>query len=292
MNEPVFLGERLYNPGARQETAVEGGCGIGTCPDIRPDGIYLDGQRVIRLGLQGVGVGVDVGDLLAYRQQWEPFIAAHLNLWRKVNSLLESTPTAKKCPKGIFKMDQVSKELNDSEIGYCASLNISRMYTSSTYPLGILYKWNAWSGKSSSDILAGAKSMLEWHQSVVMDVGGPIKDELFQIANIWGLAVELPEVPAFSKQQEIRARIEGAYITAKGVIQIVGYGVGETLAKVGTAAEATAEGLRETAKKVSEAAAKPPSKLMWIGIAGVVAVVGAGVLIYYVPRAERTKAAA
>ncbi|KKM61803.1 hypothetical protein LCGC14_1528010 [marine sediment metagenome] len=278
MNEPVFFGERLYSPGD-----------IGSCPDIRPDGIYLDGHRVIRLGLQGVGVGENIGDLLAYRQLWEPYIQAHLNLWRNVNELLESTPTAKKCPKGIFKMSEASKELNDAELGYCASLNISRMYTSSTYPLGILTQWNAWSGKSSSEILAGAKSMLEWHQGVVMSVGGPYKDELFQIANIWGLAVELPEVPEFSKQQEIRARIEGAYITAKGVLQIIGYGIGETLEMAGTTAEAVAVGLQETAKKLPGAVPKPWT---WVAITGVLAVVGAGVLIYYVPRTQKVKAAA
>ncbi len=280
MND-VFLGERLYSPGQ--------GSALGECPDIRPDGIYLDGHRVIRLGLQGVGVGADVGDLLAYRQQWEPFIAAHLKLWRNVNSLLESTPTANKCPKGIFNMSEVSKELNDSEIGYCASLNISRMYTSSTYPLGILPKWNAWSGKSSSEMLSGAKSMLEWHQGVVMDVGGPIKDELFQIANIWGLAVELPEVPKFSAQQELRARIEGAYITAKGVLRIIGYGLGETLKMAGTTAEAVAEGLQETAKAIPKAVRSPWT---WIGVTAALAVVGGGLIIYYVPRTERAKAAA
>ncbi len=281
MTEPVFLGERLYSPGQ--------GSALGECPDIRPDGIYLDGHRVIRLGLQGVGVGANVGDLLAYRQQWEPFIAAHLNLWRGVNELLENTPTAKKCPEGIFKMGEVSTELNDSERGYCASLNISRMYTNSTYPLGILPQWNAWSGKSSSEILSGAKSMLEWHQSVVMSVGGPYKDELFQIADIWGLAVELPKLPEFSKQQELRARIEGAYITTKGVIQIIGYGAGETLKMAGTTAEAVAEGLQETAKKLPGSLPKPWT---WIGIVGVLAVVSAGVLIYYVPRTQRVKAAA
>jgi hypothetical protein len=30
---------------------------LGGCPVIRPEGIYLNGHRVIRLGLQGVGVG-------------------------------------------------------------------------------------------------------------------------------------------------------------------------------------------------------------------------------------------
>lgn len=284
MTDSIFFGERVCPPG--QVTAV-GGCLAG-CPDIRKDGIYLDGERVIRLGLEGnVGVG-DVGDLFAYREQWEPFIAAHLALWRKVNELLESTPTAKMCPEGTFNMEQVSKELSDTERGYCASLAISRMYTSDTHPLGIKPQWNAWAGKSSSEILSGAKSMLEWHQDVVMKVGGAYKDELFKIANLWGLAVELPNVPEFSAQQELRARIEGAYVSAKGVLQIVGYGVGETLEMVGSTGEAVAEGLQETARTLPEAVPKPST---WIGIVGVLAVVGAGVLIYYVPRSRQRAAA-
>ena len=286
MTESVFFGERLYGPS--HGTAMEGGALEG-CPDIRPDGIYLDGHRVIRLGLQGVGVGADVGDLLAYRQQWEPYIQAHLSLWRNVNRLLESIPEAQKCPKGLFKMSEVSSDLNDTERGYCASLVISRIHTSDTSVLGIAPQWNAWSGKSSSEILSGAKPMLEWHQNVVMRVGGPYKDELLKIANLWGLAIELPEVPEFTAQQEIRARIEGAYIATKGVIQIIGYGVGETLTMASTTAEAVAEGLQETAKKLPQAVSNPWT---WIGIAGVLAVVGGGLLIYYVPRPARAKAAA
>jgi hypothetical protein len=263
--------------------------GTAGCPDIRPDGIYLDGHRVIRLGLEGVGVGADVGDLLAYRQMWEPFIAGHLKLWREVNELLESIPEAKLCPQGTFNVDQISKDLNDTQRAYCASLAISRMYTSATHPLGILPQWNAWKNKSASEILAGAKLMLEWHQDVVMKVGGAYKDELFKIANLWGLAIELPEVPEFSKQQEIRARIEGAYITTKGVIQIIGYGIGETLKMVGSTGEAIAEGLQQTAKKLPQAVPTPGT---WIGVAAVVAVVGAGILIYYVPRRQPARAAA
>jgi len=282
----TFFGERLYAPG--QGTTTRGGA-LGACPDIRKDGIYVDGHRVIRLGLEGVGVGVDVGDLLAYRQMWEPFIAGHLNLWREVNDLLEATPDAKRCPEGIFEMDQVSKDLEKVQRQYCYSLMLSRMYTSDTYPLGILPQWNAWVGKSSSEIVSGAKPMLEWHQQVVMDVGGRYKDELLKVANYWGLAVELPKVPEFSKQQELRARIEAAYISAKGVLQIIGYGAGETLKMVGSTGEAAAEGLQDTAKAVSQVA---KSRLVWIGVAGVFALVGAGVFIYYVPRSQKRAAAA
>jgi hypothetical protein len=163
------------------------------------------------------------------------------------------------------------------------------MYTSDTYPPGILPQWNAWKGKSSSEILTGAGSMLEWHQDVVMKVGGPYKDELLKIAKLWGIEIRLPELPSFDKQQEIIARIEGAYIAVKGVLQVIGYGVGETLVKAGDVTEAVAEGLTETAKAIPKAVSSP---LTWIGITAVLAVVGGVLLVYYAPRRSPTHDAA
>jgi len=253
---------------------------LGGCPVIRPEGIYLDGRRVIRLGLHGnVGVG-DVGDLLAYRQMWEPFIAAHLNLWRELNGLLENLPQAKECPAGIFDMSQVrSVSVPTREV--CEALMLSRMYLSATHPLGILRQWNAWSGKSSSELSAGADAMLRWHQSVVMSVGGPYKDNLVRFYGLWKLPLQLPDLPTFSLQDEIRARIEGAYISTKGALQLIGYGVGETLKEVGGVGEAIAQGLSDTAKQL-------PQTTRWIGIAAAVAavVVGGALLVYYVPRRQ------
>jgi len=254
---------------------------LGGCPVIRPEGIYLDGQRVIRLGV-GFGLG-DVGDLIAYRRMWDPFIEAHLNIWRNVNALLESIPTAKKCPAGIFDAEEL-KDLGSTERALCSSLSLSRARVSSTDPSGILPQWNAWAGKSSSEILAGAKDMLEWHQSVVFRVGTTYKDDLVKIGELWNIEIDLPDVPSFSEQQDIRARIEGAYIATKGVLQIIGYGIGRTLVLVGSVAEAVGEGLTQTAKALPSALPTPNT---WIGIAAVAAVVGAGVLIYYVPRKPR-----
>ncbi|RPH62419.1 MAG: hypothetical protein EHM89_05615 [Acidobacteria bacterium] len=229
--------------------------------------------------MRTLGLG-DVGDLLAYRQMWEPFIAAHLELWRYVNGLLESTPTAQKCPTGIFNATQI-QNMDATERGFCASLVISRMYTSDTNPLGILPQWNAWKGKSSAEILTGAGSMLEWHQDVVMRVGGPYKDELIKIAKLWGIEVRLPELPSFSKQQEIIARIEGAYVSVKGALQVIGYGVNETLVKAGDVTSAVAEGLTEIPRAAAKAVSSP---FVWIGVTAVLAVVGGALLIYYAPR--------
>jgi hypothetical protein len=255
---------------------------LGGCPVIRPEGIYLDGQRVISLGLRDVGLG-DVGDLLAYRQEWEPFVEAHIKLWRRMNDLLESVPEAQKCPPGNFSLSQI-QNLPAETRAFCASLALTRIRTSVSDSNGILPQWNAWKDKSSADILAGASAMLEWHQGVVMRVGGEYKDDLLKLADLWRIPVQLPDLPDFSTQQAIRARIEGAFITTKGVIQIVGYGVGQTLKLVSDTTQAISEGLSDTAKAI-------PKAVPWIGVAAAIAlVVVGGALIYNMPRREAAPA--
>jgi hypothetical protein len=256
---------------------------LGECPVIRPEGIYLNGVRVIRLGLQGVGLG-DVGDLLAYRQEWEPFIEAHLGLWRYLNGLLESIPESQKCPAGIFDPAQING-LDTTTKAFCASLDLTRIRISDTNPGGILHQWNLWKDKPSIDLVAGADIMLKTYQETVTRVAGAYKDELLQIAKLWKISIQLPDVPTFSRQQEIIARIEGAYISTKGVLQILGYGVGEVLEGATDQAQAAFKGLKETAKGLSDAVTSP-----WtlIGISAVLAVVGGGLLIYYAPRRAQT----
>lgn len=252
---------------------------LGGCPVIRPEGIYLDGKRVIRLGLNGVGVG-DVGDLLAYRQEWEPFISAYLALWRYMNSLLESVPDAQKCPAGIFDPSQINN-LESTAKAFCASLDLSRIRISDTNPGGILWQWNQWKDHSEADMVAGAPVMLKSYQDTVMRVGNAYKDELLQIAKLWNVAVQLPDVPSFGRQQEIVARIEGAYLTTKGILQLIGYGVGEELDAVADGAQATAKGLKESAKAVTDAVSSPWT---WFAVTAALAVVGGALVIYYVPR--------
>ena len=260
----IFLGETAF---------------LGACPVIRPEGIYINGERVIRLGLNDFGLG-DVGDLLAYRQEWEPFISAHLGLWRYMNGLLESIPTAQQCPSGIFDPSTI-KGLDTTTRAFCASLDLTRIRMSDTNPGGILQQWNIWKDKPSADVVAGATSMLAWHQDVVMRVAGAYKDELLQIAKLWNIEIQLPDVPEFNKQQEIIARIEGAYVSAKGFLQILGYGANEVLAPAVSAVQATAQGLSETAKGIGKAVSSP---LTWIGVTAVLAVVGGALLVYYLPR--------
>jgi hypothetical protein len=247
---------------------------LGGCPVIRPEGIYVNGRRVIRIGLQGVGLG-DVGDLLAYRQMWEPFIAAHLELWRDLNELLENNPTSKKCPTGIFDASKIQGDTT----GFCATLALTRIRTSATDPGGILTQWNSWKDKSSADVVAGAASMLESQQNTVMRTGGLYAKELFDLYKYWGLNLQLPNIPSFSLQQDIRARIEGAYISTKGVIQLIGYSASSLLGEARDIVDATAKGLTDTAKAI-------PSTARTIGIVVAVAavVVGGALIVYYVPK--------
>jgi len=269
------------------ETVSFGGrpvLGLGECPIIRPEGIYYGGRRVIALdpslnsGLSGVGVG-DVGDLLAYRQEWDPYIGAQLALWRNLADLLESLPDTKQCPPGIFTKAQIPPSANQE---FCSSLSLARIRTSNTDPGGILTQWNAWKDKSSADLLAGASSMLKWHQDVVMRVGGPYTQELIALSKLWNIPLHLPDVPSFSLQQEIRARIEGSYISTKGVIELIGYSAGELLGEVHDMVEATTVGLTETAKGL-------PKTLHWAGIAaaGTAALVVGALIVYYVPRKQQ-----
>lgn len=238
--------------------------------------LYFGGRRVTGLGF---GLG-DVGDLLAYRQAWEPFIESHLNLWRNMNEVLENNNVALECPAGVFD-DVAIQNFAPSLRSFCAALSLTRRRIGNDVGGGILPQWNAWKDKSSADILGGAPAMLADHQNVVMRVGNVYKDELQNIAKVWGIELRLPDLPSFSLQQEIRARIEAAYISTKGVIQIVGYGIGEQLRMVGDVTQAVAEGLKDTAKAL-------PSTTKWIGIAAGIAavVVGGALIVYYVPRRQ------
>jgi len=242
--------------------------------------------RNLRLAPHSYALGdaaVWPSDLLAYRQQWEPFIAAHLNLWRYMNSIFEATAAAKQCPPGIFTAAAVSK-LDPSMQSFCASLALTRIRASDTDPGGILPQWNAWAGKSSAEILAGAPSILRWYQDVVLKVGGEYKDDLVKIAKLWNITdINLPPVPEFSTQESLIAHLEGAGLAAQGVLQIIGYGSGQVLVGAADTASAVAKGLRDTAKAIPGVFANPWT---WIGITAAVAVVGGALVVHYLPAPE------
>lgn len=241
--------------------------------------VFLGG-RPVALGL---GDG-DVGDLLAYRQAWEPFIAGHLELWRHINEILERTQIARDvCPKGIFNPDQIRG--NPAEAALCADLLLSRIMTDPTSPGGILHRWNQWKDRTSSEIVSGAKLMLETHQNTVTWVGGPAKNDLVRIAALWKIPVQLPDLPPFSLQEQIIARIEGAFLATKGVLSLFGYAAGDMLVEASDAAVAGAKDLKDTASRVVDRATSP---VLWIGVALAVAVVGGVLVVYYVPRRQKT----
>jgi hypothetical protein len=249
------------------------------------EALFFGAHRVVGFGAPSFALG-DVGDLLAYRQEWEPFISAHLELWRDLNYRFENSPDVTKCPAGIFTDAQIPKDLDPVWKSWCASLALTRKMTSTTDPDSILPRWNAWKDKSSSQILTGASDMLKWHQDVVLSVGGPDKDRLVRIAKQWDIDIRLPPLPTFSTQQEIIARIQGTYATTKGILQIIGYGYGESLATASDVAVATAEGLKDTARSL-------PSTMRTVAIVAAVAavVVGGVLVVYYAPRPSQRREA-
>lgn len=247
------------------------------------------GGRAVMYGRLGVGadsaLNPDVwpSDLLAYRRQWEPFIASHVALWRYLNSLFESTPAGQACPMGTDP-DSLNK-LDPTTRAFCASLMLTRKRIDEVNPgSGIPAAWNAWAGKSPAEVTMGASSMLKWLQDVVKSVSGPYKDELLQIAKLWKIDVQLPDVPTLSTQQAIIAQIEGAYTAAKGVLQLAGYATGTSLVWAGTQVQALTEGLTDTVKALPKAISSP---WLWVGVTAVVVAIGAGMVIYYVPKPVR-----
>lgn len=239
--------------------------------------IYRNG-----VGVAGFGLGdVWPSDLIAYRKMWDPFIAAHLDLWRMINSNMESdTVDTEKCPPGIFTQDQIAK-LEVWPRAYCAALGVSRARVSDTDPGGILKQWNAWQGMGADAILINAASILKGHQDVVMRVAGQYKDELLQIGKLLAIEIKLPDVPEISLQAKIISQIEGAYTTTKGILQIAGYGAGTGLMWVSDQTKAQNEALTDGLKGASRVVS---DRWTWLGFAGIAALVGAGVLFYYVPR--------
>lgn len=237
--------------------------------------LFFGTHRTFGFGAPPFALG-DVGDLLAYRQEWEPFIAAHLALWDDLWRWLEANPKVASCPTGVFDASQIK----DDTTGFCATLSMTRARVSATHPLGIRPQWNAWKDKSSAEIVAGAPSMLENHQNTVMTVGTEYAKDLIHIHERWSLPPPVfPDVPSFSAQQELRARIEGAYITTKGVIQLIGYSASSLLGEARDIADATAKGLTDAAKSL-------PSTARTVAIVAAVAavVVGGVLIVYYAPR--------
>jgi hypothetical protein len=250
--------------------------------------VVFRGGRAVMYGRLGVGDFGDVwpSDLLAFRREWEPFVAAHIALWRYLNSLFESTPAGQKCPAGV---DQSTLDaLDPNTKAFCSSLMLTRLRggdNSQTKPPSISAMWDAWKDKSASDLLVGAATMLGQQQDVVKTVAGQYKDELLEIAKFWKIDVKLPDVPTIDTQQQIIAKIEGTYLAAKGILQLAGYATGTTLQWTATQTAALTEGLTDTVKALPKAISSP---WLWVGVTAVIVAIGAGMVVYYVPRPART----
>jgi hypothetical protein len=269
MNEVVFIGGRAAALG---------------------EPVRFRGRPVFLGYVQPIGVGDDSvwpSDLLAYRKQWDPFIAAHVALWRHLNDIFEATAAGQSCPLGMNPDDLAP--LDPTMRAFCASLMITRMRIDDTNAgRGIPAAWNAFAGKSASEILSGAAPMLKWFQDTVHRVAGTYKDEMLKIAKMWNIEIVLPDMPTLSTQQSIIATIEGAYTTAKGILQLVGYAIGTEAKWVGTQAQGIVEGLTDTVKALPKVVGGLSSPWTWVGVAAILAVVGAGLVIYYVPAPRKS----
>ena len=248
--------------------------------------VRLGGRPVIGFGFVGEA---DAGDLFAYRRMWDPFILDHVRLWLKVNDALESTSLARQqCPPGITDA-QIQQLQTDTAKQLCTALNTTRSAVDPTN--GILAQWNAWAGRSSSDIVSNAEKMLRQQQAVVALVSGRLSDELVQIGQDWTIPIELPNLPELSVQQLVISRIESAFTTVKGVLQVAGYvarnvagATSNAVHFVADQTKAVAEGLTSTIKALPKVAETVGTR---VGITAIVmlALTGAGLLLYYVPRA-------
>ena len=242
--------------------------------------------RAVMYGSFGVGdASVWPSDLLAYRQMWEPFIRAHIELWRYFQSLFEATPAGKTCPAGV---DQSSlNSLDPNMRAFCSSLLLARLRggdNTQTKPPSISAMWDAWRDKSASDILLGASTMLGQQQDVVRTVAGQYKDELLEIAKFWKIDVKLPDVPTFSTQQRSSRDRGSVHRLRKGFSSWPATRRGTTLQWTATQAAALTEGLTDTVKALPKAISSP---WLWVGVTAVVVMIGAGMVIYYVPKPVR-----
>jgi hypothetical protein len=251
--------------------------------------VFLAGAPV--RGFSEPGLALGPLDLFKYREMWNPFIVAHAKLWLDVNQRIELDANTIQCPRGIT-VAQI-QQMPDATRSLCDGLVVSRKRIGDDPSDGILAQWNLFAGISSSEALQRASEILKWQQEVVDRVGNQYKDELLQLVKDWNLPpVTLPPLPSFGLQQQVRALIETAIVGTKGILQIGGYAVTGAVKFVANDAVAIADGLTDTIKVLPHIAETVSNPLLWIAGLGFVTLAGAGLVMYYVPRASperRTK---
>ncbi len=257
------------------------------------EAIYRGGQLVRGFGLSetsldefGLGqFSTWPPQLLAYRKRWEPFIAAHLAIWRALNAAFEGSQDSANCPPPALS------EISKRPLDFCHALNLTRMRLADDPAIGIVAQWNAFHDQPASYVVQNAATILKYYQDVVVRVGGPYKDELVEIGEQFGIAVTLPPVPDFTLQELTIAQIQGAGYVVAGVLEIVGYklvaGHKAIIKTAINANKAIAAGLQKAAQEIV-AGYWSTQKVIGVTAVIAVAVVGAGLLVYYVPKRKES----
>lgn len=240
------------------------GLGVGLNAPIQfDDGRWLienDGHMWVSTeegGWRGLGSGlVTPGDVLAYRQLWDPYVkavaAACVNCAAAWNAA-----AAGQSP---------NTPINTSQFATPPTPQTETLWAQSqqgNYD-SIDAQWNAYAGSSDYEIVLGASEMLLFYQKTILQIGQYYVPQLQRDCP----GIVLPEPPTSSAQAYVIGQIEGLGILAHGALQLLGIGAGGALETLGAAAS--------TAKHVVDKAADAiGSPFFWLAVT----VVGGAILI-------------
>jgi hypothetical protein len=164
---------------------------------------------------------VTPGDVLAFRQTWNPYVVGVANA-------------------SIACADELDAK--------SAGAGDDRRVDAGS----IMTLWNLYSGWSDVEIVEAAGDILKSFQQTVLKVGQVYAPAIHASCP----DVALPAPPSTDVQAQVIGRVEGLGILAHGVLQILGMGAGGALATLGAAAAiATSTTTADTVKVVAIAAA-------------------------------------
>jgi hypothetical protein len=154
----------------------------------------------------GAMPGHQVGDVLAYRRMWDPYVLS------VARALLAAGDAWEHRSPGI----------NENILSPAAAGNpktfdrIAAAYRQ--YAQDLMSSWNAHAGLPSQDIFLQSSAILADEQAVVDRIGSFYLPQLRRDAP----GLSLPDPPSFDLQRSVVAELEGAGIAAKGILHIVG----------------------------------------------------------------------
>lgn len=153
-------------------------------------------RRRTGLGLFGI---VLPGDVLAYRNAWQPYVLASLTAMQTcaqaIDNILANAPQG-----GAYDIYRgEAQALHQAADGN-----------------GLIVQWwNKFAGMTPDQIVAGAPDILRGHQTVVIEV-----NRLRNVAIEFGCRTGWPDPPSYIEQLRIIDRIEGLGILARGELAI------------------------------------------------------------------------